>query len=96
LARDQRQSASIADLRKKYNLLPDLPADLEPEVIPYYEESVASGAFPNNGGGEAAVKDDFGFYSVAGQLEGDPATLKPEDFWDFGPLNRALDKLGRI
>jgi NitT/TauT family transport system substrate-binding protein len=87
---------SIADLRKKYNLLPDLPADLEPEVIPYYEESVASGAFPNNGGGEAAVKDDFGFYSVAGQLEGDPATLKAEDFWEFGPLNRALDKLGSI
>jgi ABC-type nitrate/sulfonate/bicarbonate transport system substrate-binding protein len=88
--------ASVADLRKKYNLLTDLPADLEPEVIPYYEESVASGAFPNNGGGEEAVKDDFGFYSVAGQIEGDPAALKAEDFWDFGPLNRALDKLGRI
>ena len=26
----------------------------------------------------------------------DPAALKAEDFWDFGPLNRALDKLGRI
>jgi NitT/TauT family transport system substrate-binding protein len=55
---------------------------------------VASGAFPNNGGGEAAAQDDFGFYSVAGQLEGDPATLKLEDFWDLGPLNRALAKLG--
>jgi len=86
----------VADLRKKYGLLADLPADLEPEVVPYFEESVASAAFPNNGGGEEAVKDDFSFYSVAGQLEGDPAALKAEDFWDFGPLNRALEKLGRI
>jgi NitT/TauT family transport system substrate-binding protein len=86
----------VLDLRKKYNLLTDLPADLEPEIGPYYVESVESGAFPDNGGGEAAVKDDFDFYGVAGQLEGDPATLKVEDFWDFGPLNRVLDKLGRV
>jgi ABC-type nitrate/sulfonate/bicarbonate transport system substrate-binding protein len=86
----------VVELRKKYNLLADLPADLEPEIEPYYVESAASGAFPNNGGSEAAVKDDFGFYGVAGQLEGDPASLKVEDFWDFGPLNRALDKLGRV
>ena len=88
--------AVVADLRKQYNLLADLPADLEPEVVPYFEESVASGAFPNNGGGVAAAKDDFGFYSVAGQLEGDPASLKTEDFWDLGPLNRALKKLGTM
>jgi len=86
----------VLELRKKYNLLAELPADLEPEIGPYYAESVAAGAFPNDGGGEAAVKDDFGFYGVAGQLEGDPAALKVEDFWDFGPLNRALDKLGRV
>jgi NitT/TauT family transport system substrate-binding protein len=86
----------VVELRKKYNLLVDLPADLEPEIEPYYVESVGSGAFPNNGGGEAAVKDDFGFYGVAGQLEGDPAALKVEDFWDFAPLNRVLDKLGRV
>jgi NitT/TauT family transport system substrate-binding protein len=86
--------AVVADLRKQYNLLADLPADLEPEVVPYFEESVASGAFPENGGGEVAAHDDFGFYSVAGQLEGDPAALKVEDYWDLGPLNRALAKLG--
>ena len=51
--------------------------------------------YPLNGGGEAAVKDDFAFYAVAGQLQGDPATLKVEDFWTFTPLNKALDKVGR-
>src|SRR5215510_4825500 len=65
-----------ADLRKKYNLLPDLPAELEPEVVPYYEESVASNTFPNDGGSEQAAKDDFAFYALAGQIEGDPASLK--------------------
>jgi NitT/TauT family transport system substrate-binding protein len=82
--------------REKYNLLPDLPADLEKEVVPYFEESVASGTFPNNGGGEAAAKADFDFYSLAGQLQGDPAMLEVEEFWELGPLNRALDKLGRV
>ena len=86
----------VLELRQKYNLLTDLPADLEPEIGPYFVESVASGAFPNNGGNDAAVKDDFEFYGVAGQLEGDPAALKVEDFWDFTPLNRVLDKIGRV
>lgn len=86
--------AVVADLRKKYNLLPDLPADLEGEVVPYFEESVPAGMFPNNGGSEAAVKDDFAFYALAGQIEGDPAALKVEDFWTFEPLNKALAKVG--
>jgi ABC-type nitrate/sulfonate/bicarbonate transport system substrate-binding protein len=84
----------VADLRKKYNLLPDLPAELEGEVVPYYEESVPTGMFPNNGGSEQTAKDDFAFYSLAGQIEGDPASLKVEDFWTFEPLNKALAKVG--
>jgi NitT/TauT family transport system substrate-binding protein len=86
--------AVVADLRKKYNLLTDLPADLEEEMVPYFEESVASNAFPNNGGDETAAKDDFAFYALAGQIEGDPATLKVEDFWTFEPLKKALAKVG--
>jgi NitT/TauT family transport system substrate-binding protein len=86
--------AVVADLRKQYNLLPELPAEQEAEIVPYFEESAASGAFPANGGGEAAAKDDFDFYSIAGQLEGDPASLQVADFWDFGALDRALAKLG--
>ena len=84
----------VVDLRKKYNLLPDLPADLEGEVVPYYEESVETKTFPNDGGSEAAVKDDFAFYSLAGQIEGDPASLKVTDFWTFEPLKNALAKVG--
>jgi NitT/TauT family transport system substrate-binding protein len=82
--------------REKYDLLSDLPADLEGEILPYYEEAKATGAFPDNGGGEGAIKDDFEFYALAGQLEGDPGELKAEDFWDLGPLERALGKLGRV
>jgi NitT/TauT family transport system substrate-binding protein len=83
----------VADLRKKYKLLPDLPADLEGEVVPYYEGAVETKAFPDDGGGEAAVKDDFAFYALAGQIEGDPSSLKVEDFWTFEPLKKALPKV---
>lgn len=87
--------AVVAELREKYGLLADLPSDLEGEVVPYYEESVGAGVFPLNGGSPEAVQDDFGFYSVAGQLEGEPAELKVEDFWSFGPLEAALNVVGR-
>lgn len=87
--------AIVGELRKSYKLLADLPAELEPEIVPFYQDSVAAGMYPLNGGGETAVKDDFAFYAVAGQLQGDPATLKVEDFWTFTPLNKALDKVGR-
>ena len=59
--------------------------------MPYFEEVGRGRRVPgSNGGSEAAAQDDFDFYSLAGQIEGDPATLKVEDFWDFGPLDRAL------
>lgn len=87
--------ASVAELRTKYKLLSDLPAELEGEMVPYFEESVAAGTFPNSGGSEAAAKDDFAFYALAGQIEGDPASLTVADFWTFEPLNRALAKLGQ-
>lgn len=86
--------AVVADLRNQYGLLPELPAEEEAEMVPYFEESVASGAFPPNGGSAAAVKDDFEFYGLAGQLEGDPSSLQVADFWEFGPIERALAKLG--
>jgi len=84
------------EARKQYNLLADLPADLEGDIGPYYNEAVEVGMFADNGGGAEAAKSDFAFYSVAGQLEGDPAKLMVEDFWALGPLDRALDKLGRM
>lgn len=86
----------VAELRAKYNLLPDLPQELEAEVIPYFEEAAATDTLSINGGGEETVRDDFEFYALAGQIEGDPSTLVVSDFWDLGPLQRALDKLGRL
>ncbi|MGD9510293.1 MAG: ABC transporter substrate-binding protein [Geminicoccaceae bacterium] len=85
----------VTELRAKYSLLPDMPAELVAEIDPYYESSVESGTFPGNGGGAEAAKADFEFNALAGKLEGDPATLKVEDFWDLGPLDRALAKLGQ-
>jgi NitT/TauT family transport system substrate-binding protein len=86
--------ASVAELRTQYKLLADLPADLEGEMVPYFQDSVEAGVFPQNGGNEQSAKDDFAFYGIAGQIEGDPTTLKVEDFWEFGPVNRAVAKLG--
>lgn len=86
--------AAAAELRTKYKLLPDLPADLQAEIVPYYQESVEAGMFPQNGGSETAARADFDFYSVAGQLEGNAADLKVEDFWTFEPLTKARQALG--
>jgi NitT/TauT family transport system substrate-binding protein len=83
------------ELRNKYKLLPDLGADADAEISAYYKETAEAGALALNGGGADAAKDDFAFFSAAGQIEGDPATLKVEDFWDLAPIDRALAKLGK-
>ena len=85
---------TVADLRKKYKLLPDLPANMEAEITPYFRELAEAKALPLNGGGEAAVKDDFAFFTLAGQLQGEAASLKAEDFWELRPLARVLAKIG--
>ena len=36
-----------------------------------------------------AAKADLEWYSMAGQIEGDPDTLDLNDFWYFAPLERA-------
>jgi len=89
-----KNPAVVAEWRAKYKLLPDLPADQVAEITPYFTELAEGKAFPLNGGGEAAAKDDFAFYTLSGQLQGDPKTLKVEDFWALEPLNRALAKVG--
>ena len=85
----------IVELRKQYNLLPDLPADMEGTILPYFEELAAAGALPLNGGGSQVIQDDFAFFTIAGQLQGDAASLKAEDFWTTGPLDAVLAKIGR-
>src|SRR5690606_14524281 len=86
---------AAVDMRNKYKLLPDLGADADSEIAAYYKETAEAGALAPDGGGAEAARNDFEFFTAAGQIEGDPATLKVEDFWDFAPVDRALEKLGK-
>jgi NitT/TauT family transport system substrate-binding protein len=80
--------------RAKRNLLKDLPKEVVAGVTAYYSDAVKHGLFDPKGGGAAAVKSDFEFYTEAGQLTGKAGDLKVEDFWDLGPLQKALKKIG--
>lgn len=81
--------AVVAEYREKYDLLPDLPSEMEEQLVPFYEESVEGGVFPTDGGRPSIVSDDLSFYAIGGQIEGDPEELDVEDFWNFEPLRRA-------
>jgi ABC-type nitrate/sulfonate/bicarbonate transport system substrate-binding protein len=82
---------SVLDERKKLALLKELPAKMEEEILPFFEEAVQNGVFPNDGGGESAAKNDLEFYGLSGALTGE--NLKVEDFWHFAPLKSALAKV---
>ncbi|HEX2102043.1 MAG TPA: hypothetical protein VHF51_00180, partial [Solirubrobacteraceae bacterium] len=79
--------------RKRLGLARDLPADLEKELVPYYRQGAEEGLFTQDCGGEAAAKDDFTFYSAAGQLKGNPADLRVEDFWSLEQSRAAVSKV---
>ena len=78
----------VLEERKKLGLLKDLPAKMEDEILPFYQEAVQNGVFPNDGGGETAAKNDLEFYGLSGALKGD--NLKVDDFWYLDPLKAAL------
>lgn len=84
----------IEEERAARGLIADQPKEILDEVEPFFEEAAEAGIYPKNGGGEAAAKADFEFYTSAGQLEGDPADFRVEDYWDLGPLDAAKAKLG--
>ena len=86
---------AAAELRTKYKLLPDLPKQLESDIVPYFKEAVEAKSLSVTGGSAEAAKIDITFFNLAGQISGDPASLKAEDFWEFGPLNRVKAKLGQ-
>ena len=67
-----------------------LPAEVLAELDGFYTEAIAGGLYDPNGGGREAAMADLEWYTGAGQLEGDPATLNPEDFWYFAPLDAAM------
>ncbi len=83
----------VAEERKKLGLLKDLPAKLEADITPYFEEAVKNGIIANDGGASLAPKTDLDFFTLAGQLKGE--NLKAEDFWDLAPLKAAISKLGK-
>lgn len=66
-----------------------LPKEVLDGLDAFYTEAIEGGLYDPNGGGEKAAKADLEWYSKAGQLTGDPASLKIEDFWYMDPLNRA-------
>ncbi len=82
----------VAEERKKLGLLKDLPAKLEADITPYFEEAVKSAIIPNDGG-LTTPKVDLDFFQLAGAIKGE--NLKAEDFWDLAPLRAAIAKLGK-
>ncbi|MGR3290780.1 MAG: ABC transporter substrate-binding protein [Paracoccaceae bacterium] len=67
-----------------------LPKELLDELDCFYTEAVAGGLYDPNGGARKAAMADLEWYTGAGQLEGDPASLNIEDFWYFAPLDAAM------
>jgi NitT/TauT family transport system substrate-binding protein len=84
---------SVADERKKLGLLKDIPAKLEADITPYFEEAVKNGIIANDGGASLAPRTDLDFFTLSGALKGE--NLKAEDFWDLAPLKAAIAKLGK-
>jgi NitT/TauT family transport system substrate-binding protein len=67
-----------------------LPEEVLAELDGFYKDAVEGGLYDPNGGGREAAKADMEWYTGAGQLEGDPATLNIDDFWYFAPLDAAM------
>jgi NitT/TauT family transport system substrate-binding protein len=78
----------VVEERKKLGLLKELPAKMDDEILPFFQEAVQNGVFPNDGGLANAAKNDLEFYALSGALTGE--NLKPDDFWYLAPLKAAL------
>ncbi|MEQ8335330.1 ABC transporter substrate-binding protein [Nisaea sp.] len=66
-----------------------LPKEILDSLDGFYADAVAGGLYDPNGGGRKAAQADMEWYSAAGQLTGDLAALKIEDFWYLKPLDDA-------
>jgi len=67
-----------------------LPKEVLDSLDAFYTEAIEGGLYDPDGGGEKAARADMEWYSKAGQLSGDPASLRIEDFWYLEPLRRAM------
>ena len=68
-----------------------LPKEILDGLDGFYKDAVEGGLYDPNGGGRKAAMADIEWYSAAGQLTGDPADLKVEDFWYLAPLDAAAN-----
>lgn len=94
--REINQNPDIVDaLRRQYHLLTNMETIHEEAVKLFFREVATTHAYPDDGGSIEAIREDFTFYSLAGNLKGNPETLKVEDFWYFTPLNSALEQIKR-
>ena len=66
-----------------------LPKEVLGNLDKFYTDAVQGGLYDPNGGGLKAARADLEWYSKAGQLTGDPASLNIADFWYMEPLNNA-------
>jgi len=66
-----------------------LPKEILDSLDGFYSAAIDGGLYDPNGGGRKAAQADMDWYSTAGQLTGDPAALKIEDFWYLEPLDAA-------
>ncbi len=80
--------------QKRLNLMSRLPQDQRAGIRSFYEVAVGNGLYPNSGGTPEAVQADFQFYTSSGDLTGDPASLKVNDYWDFTLLDAARKAVG--
>lgn len=84
----------IEQERAKRGLLKDLPKEIVAETTKFYTQGVKAGLYGAKGSGTDAARADFEFYVEAGQLQGPAESLKVEDFWNIGPYEKALKKVG--
>jgi NitT/TauT family transport system substrate-binding protein len=69
-----------------------LPKEILGELDNFYTQAAEGGLYDAEGGGSKAAMADMEWYSEAGQLEGDAASLNIEDFWYLAPLDAAMSK----
>jgi NitT/TauT family transport system substrate-binding protein len=69
-----------------------LPKEILDSLDGFYTDAVEGGLYDADGGGRKAAKADMEWYSEAGQLTGDAASLNIEDFWYLKPLDTAMGK----
>jgi len=69
-----------------------LPKEILDELDGFYTDAVDGGLYDPEGGGRDGAMADMEWYSSAGQLEGDAASLNIDDFWYLAPLDAATSK----